>query len=136
MIRRREERTLDVKQMFGGQGQAKMYRILENLLGNVAKYSMPGTRAYLTLEADVQNLRIEVKNISRNELGEDISLLKERLVRDDKARSTEGSGLGLTIVDSFVNLQGGSFSVEADGDLFRAVVDLPRGNYILTENEM
>lgn len=115
---------------------SKMYRILENLLGNVAKYSMPGTRAYLTLEADAQNLRIEVKNISRNELSEDISLLKERLVRDDKARSTEGSGLGLTIVDSFVNLQGGSFAVEADGDLFRAVVALPRGNYILTENEM
>lgn len=115
---------------------SKMYRILENLLGNVAKYSLPGTRAYLILTADAHELRMELKNVSRNELSADVSMLKERLVRDDKARTTDGSGLGLTIVDSFVHLQGGSFTVEADGDLFKATVTLPRGNFeAATEKE-
>jgi len=104
----------------------KTYRILENLLGNAAKYSVPGTRVYLTLTQTDSEIRIEVKSVSCFELSHDIDYLKSRFVRGDKARNTEGSGLGLTIVESFTELQGGTLRIEADGDLFKAIVSFPR----------
>ena len=104
----------------------KTFRILENLLGNAAKYSVPETRIFVSLEEMEGQLRLEVKNISRSELPEDLDLLKGRFVRGDKARNTDGSGLGLAIVDSFAKLQGGSFSIQADGDVFKALVLLPK----------
>ena len=104
----------------------KTFRILENLLGNAAKYSVPGTRAHLVLEDLERQVRLEVKNVSKNELDENLDWLKGRFVRGDKSRNTEGSGLGLAIVESFVKIQGGSFSIESDGDIFKAIVTFPK----------
>lgn len=104
----------------------KTYRILENLLVNVTKYGLAGTRAWLSLTADETQAEIVLKNISATELEGDSSRLTERFVRGDKARNTEGSGLGLAIVESFVQLQGGSFRIVVDGDLFKAIVRFPR----------
>lgn len=111
-----------VEMMLDGE---KTYRILENLLINVSKYALAGTRAWIILTADGETARITVKNISAAELDEDCSYLAERFVRGDKSRNTEGSGLGLAIVTSFAQLQGGSFAIETDGDLFKAIVSFP-----------
>lgn len=102
------------------------YRCLENLLTNVCKYALPGTRAYLNLYDKGDQAEIVLKNISRDELTMDVEELTERFMRGDKSRNTEGSGLGLAIVKSFVELQGGSFHIEADGDLFKARMSFPK----------
>ena len=104
----------------------KTYRCLENLLTNVCKYALPGTRAYLNLYDKGDQAEIVLKNISRDELTMDVEELTERFMRGDKSRNTEGSGLGLAIVKSFVELQGGSFHIEADGDLFKARMSFPK----------
>lgn len=106
----------------------KTCRIFENLLVNITKYGMPGTRAYITLTPLSDGARIVFKNVSAAELEFDPQHITERFVRGDKSRNTEGSGLGLAIVKSFAELQGGSFEVAADGDLFKAIVTLPGGN--------
>lgn len=98
----------------------KTYRCLENLLINVTKYAMPRTRAYLNLYNQEDSVEIVLKNVSAEELSMDVEELTERFIRGDKSRNKEGSGLGLAIVKSFVELQGGEFHVEADGDLFKA----------------
>ena len=106
----------------------KTCRIFENLLINITKYGMPGTRAYITLTPLSDGAQIVFKNISATELDFDTQQITERFVRGDKSRNTEGSGLGLAIVKSFAELQGGTFEVTVDGDLFKAIVTLPRGN--------
>ncbi|MCD8125322.1 MAG: HAMP domain-containing histidine kinase, partial [Lachnospiraceae bacterium] len=104
----------------------KLCRILENLISNVSKYGMPGTRAYFSLRVTPENRAvIEVKNVSAMELTVDAEVLTERFVRGDASRNTEGSGLGLAIVRSFTEIQGGTFEVRVDADLFTAVVTLP-----------
>ena len=103
----------------------KTYRILENLLVNVSKYALAGTRAWVTLRETENAAEILVKNTSEAELEEDSSYLAERFVRGDKARNTEGSGLGLAIVRSFTELQGGTFAIVTDGDLFKVYVRFP-----------
>ncbi|MCD8010458.1 MAG: HAMP domain-containing histidine kinase [Lachnospiraceae bacterium] len=104
----------------------KLCRILENLISNVAKYGMPGTRAYFSLRVTPERRAvIEVKNVSAAELTVDAESLTERFVRGDASRNTEGSGLGLAIVRSFTEIQGGTFKVRVDADLFTAVVTLP-----------
>ena len=100
-------------------------RIFENLIGNIVKYAMPGTRAYITLWVEDGMAVTELKNISATELPEDAARLTQRFVRGDAARSTEGSGLGLAIAKSFTELQQGSFVLETDGDLFRAKISFP-----------
>lgn len=105
----------------------KTYRCLENLLINVSKYGMPGTRAYLTLSEKNNKVDIIVKNVSAEELSMNVGELTERFIRGDKSRNTEGSGLGLAIVKSFVELQGGKFWIEADGDLFKAHMCFTKG---------
>lgn len=109
------------KTMLELDGQ-KLYRIMDNLLGNVAKYSLPGTRAYVAVIDKGNEVTITVKNISASELPEDVSNLTERFVRGDESRHTEGSGLGLAIVKSFTELMGGTFAIRVDGDLFKATV--------------
>ena len=106
----------------------KTCRIFENLLINITKYGMPGTRAYITLTPLADGAQIVFKNISAAELDFDTQQITERFVRGDNSRNTEGSGLGLAIVKSFAELQGGSFEVAADGDLFKAIVTLPDDN--------
>lgn len=120
----------------------KTYRIFENLLVNIARHGMQGTRAYVTIEEtgsakEEENgkisenracrenrgeVRISMKNISAAELPEDAEELTGRFVRGDQSRNTEGSGLGLAIAKSFTELQNGSFQVETEADLFKAVI--------------
>jgi len=103
-----------------------MQRIMENLLSNVFKYSLPGSRVYLdALATEDSNIRINLKNISATELNFDPSELTERFKRGDDSRADGGSGLGLSIVQSFVSAQGGTFAISIDGDLFKASVCLP-----------
>lgn len=111
----------------------KTYRCLENLLINVAKYGMEGTRAYLNLYDREKQVEVVLKNISREELTMNVEELTERFIRGDKSRNTEGSGLGLAIVKSFVELQGGSFWIEADGDLFKACMRFPKQEQMSAE---
>ena len=103
-----------------------MWRVLENLLSNVFKYSLPASRVYLdAFRTDNYNMQIDVKNISAAELNFDPSELTERFKRGDDSRADGSSGLGLSIVQSFVSAQGGRFAVSIDGDLFKATVNLP-----------
>lgn len=100
-------------------------RIFENLIVNITKYALPGTRAYIRLEQQGGDAVVTLKNVSAAELDFDPGEITERFVRGDKNRSTEGSGLGLAIARSFTELQGGTFAVETDGDLFKAAVSFP-----------
>ena len=86
---------------------------------------MPGTRVYAAAAADDHEVTISIKNVSRNELNISADELMERFVRGDSSRHTEGSGLGLSIAKSLVELQGGRFELSIDGDLFRADISLP-----------
>lgn len=103
----------------------KMFRIFENLLGNIVKYAAPRSRVYISMEVREGRAVTVMKNVSEQELGDAQTDLTERFVRGDKARNTEGSGLGLAIVRSFAELQGGAFSVETDGDLFKTTLSFP-----------
>lgn len=103
----------------------KTYRIYENLFQNIAKYSLPGTRVYVQGTRTDNRIIISLKNISAAEITVDASQLTDRFVRGDASRNTEGSGLGLAIVKSFVELQGGLFVLENDGDLFKAITSFP-----------
>ncbi len=98
----------------------KTYRVYENLLGNIAKYALPGTRVYINGFRIDDTVIITMKNISAQEITVDTAELTERFVRGDASRNTEGSGLGLAIAKSFMELQGGELSLEVDGDLFKA----------------
>ena len=99
----------------------RLYRVFQNLLQNALKYSLPGSRVYLTLMEKDGNATAVMKNTSATELGDGIDFT-ERFVRGDKSRTDGGSGLGLSIAKSFTEACGGSFHVETDADLFTAVV--------------
>lgn len=100
----------------------KTWRVFENLINNILKYSLPKTRVYIDLIEENNNIIITMKNISAYEMDFDNKEIFERFKRGDKSRNTEGSGLGLAIAKSILELQGGSLSIEIDGDLFKAVV--------------
>ena len=101
----------------------KTYRIFENLLVNIAKYGMPGTRAYIQVAREPEGyVNISMRNVSAQELNVSPEELTERFVRGDSARNTEGSGLGLAIARSFVEVQGGTMMVEVEDDLFRVTI--------------
>ena len=101
----------------------KTYRIFANLINNITKYSLSGSRAFVEVNADENKVVITFKNISATEINCDVENLTERFVRGDASRNSEGSGLGLAIVKSFVELQGGTFRINVDGDLFKAVIE-------------
>lgn len=103
----------------------KTYRIFENLLVNVAKYALPHTRVYVTVEKKDGEAVLRIMNISAAELNFRDDEITERFVRGDASRNTEGSGLGLAIVKSFTEVQKGRFKVETEGDLFKAEVAFP-----------
>lgn len=102
-----------------------MWRVVDNLLSNVVKYAMPHTRVYIDICEKDQVGILTIKNISSEQLTGKENILTERFVRGDEARSTEGSGLGLSIAQSLSELQGGKLSIEVDGDLFKATVQIP-----------
>lgn len=103
----------------------RMWRVFDNLMNNIYKYAQQGTRVYLTLEEHPDTVTITFKNISREPLNIAASELMERFVRGDASRNTDGNGLGLSIARSLTELQGGKFSVEVDGDLFKVMLEFP-----------
>lgn len=102
-----------------------LWRVFDNLLGNVVKYAMPGTRVYFDLTEQGGQSSIVVKNISREALNIDTDELMERFVRGDASRATEGSGLGLSIARSLTECMGGRFELSVDGDLFKVTLRFP-----------
>ena len=100
----------------------QLWRILNNLMNNICKYSMPGTRVYQKLKTDGDKAVISYRNISKYELNISPDELTERFVRGDSSRHTEGSGLGLSIAQNLTELQNGGFSIDIDGDLFKVTV--------------
>ena len=103
-----------------------VWRVLSNLLSNTVKYALPGTRVYIDLVTTDSNVLISLKNISREPLNVSAQELLERFVRGDASRNTEGSGLGLNIAKSLMELQGGSLQLLVDGDLFKVTLSFPR----------
>ena len=103
----------------------RMWRIFDNLMNNICKYAMPGTRVYLSLEEADGRAVFTFKNTSREELDISEEELMERFTRGDKSRNTEGNGLGLSIAKSLAELQGGMLELSIDGDLFKATVSFP-----------
>ncbi len=99
-----------------------LYRVIENLLSNVTKYALDGSRVYIDLKKERNNIEVSMKNISKDKLNISSEELMQRFVRGDKSRYTEGSGLGLSIAKSLTELQGGEFSIYIDGDLFKVVM--------------
>jgi signal transduction histidine kinase len=102
----------------------KMWRVFDNLIGNVLKYSLENTRVFITVKTAEGQAIVTFKNVSKYELSENIDELLERFKRGDQSRHTEGSGLGLAIVKSIVDLHEGSLDFEADGDLFKVNISL------------
>ncbi len=101
------------------------WRVLSNLLGNAVKYALPGTRLYIDLVAMNGQVLISLKNISKEQLNVSSEELMERFVRGDASRNTEGSGLGLNIARSLMELQKGQLQLLVDGDLFKATLIFP-----------
>lgn len=105
-----------------------MWRIIENLLSNVLKYSMQNSRVYINITKNETHGVLTIKNISALPLEIPVEQLTERFVRGDVSRTTEGSGLGLSIAQSLTNIQKGRFNIEIDGDLFKVNVEIPLWN--------
>ena len=103
-----------------------LWRIFDNLLGNIVKYAMPGTRVYIDLELADNRVAISLRNISRERINISSDELMERFVRGDASRATEGSGLGLSIARSLTELMHGRFGLMVDGDLFKIVLDFDK----------
>lgn len=103
----------------------QLWRILENLLNNIYKYAMEGTRVYFELYREDRTVYVALQNTSRETITVDAQELTGRFVRGDRSRTTEGSGLGLSIAQSLVELQGGTFAVSVDDDQFRASISFP-----------
>lgn len=110
----------------------RIWRVMENLLNNVYKYAMPGTRVYVSIDKsekgqpqETEQVEISIKNISENPLNCRPEELTERFIRGDESRTTEGSGLGLSIAKNLTIAQKGSFEIELDGDLFKVFLTFP-----------
>lgn len=103
----------------------RLWRVLENLYNNAFKYSMPGSRVYVDVTKNHDTVSFMIKNISETPLNIHAEELTERFVRGDVSRTTEGSGLGLSIAKSLTELQNGTFDLFIDGDLFKAVITFP-----------
>ena len=104
----------------------RLWRVLENIFGNAAKYALPGTRVYADLKLEEDTVDLSLKNVSEHQLNISADELTERFIRGDLSRSSEGSGLGLSIAQSLTTMQGGTFNLYLDGDLFRVNIRFPR----------
>lgn len=106
----------------------RIWRVIENLFNNIFKYAMDGTRVYLTIDNmadDTEHIEVSVKNISASPLNCNPNELTERFIRGDESRTTEGSGLGLSIAKSLTEAQKGTFEIQLDGDLFKVILTFP-----------
>ena len=104
-----------------------LWRVIENLLGNVSKYALEGSRVYVNISSpEDSKVLLEIKNISGEQLNISADELMERFTRGDASRNTEGSGLGLAIAKDLTKLMNGEFKLTVDGDLFKAGVLLER----------
>ena len=101
----------------------RLWRVLENVFGNVSKYAMENTRVYVDVKINRPNVQLSLKNISAQPLNISAEELTERFIRGDVSRNTEGSGLGLSIAKDLVQLQGGEFKLYLDGDLFKVTIE-------------
>lgn len=127
--------TSDEPLMIYADGR-RMYRVLDNLFNNAFKYAMSGSRVYIDLYGDGDGRACFVmKNISQAPLNITAQELTQRFVRGDESRTTEGSGLGLSIAESLVQLHGGVFKIHLDGDLFKAMIFMPGGGRFRTPEE-
>ncbi len=128
------ERNLDFKlkhpegKIFINADGKLLWRAIENLLLNVFKYAQPGSRVYVDIMEEEAEAVLTIKNISACELNISAAELMQRFTRGDSARSSEGSGLGLSIAKSLITLQKGSFAIEIDGDLFKAIIRMAKAN--------
>ncbi|MCM1267495.1 MAG: HAMP domain-containing histidine kinase [Bacteroidales bacterium] len=105
----------------------RIWRVMENLFNNIYKYAMPGTRVYVSMDqyGKEERVQVSIKNISENYLNCKPEELTERFIRGDESRTTEGSGLGLSIAKNLTLAQGGTFEIELDGDLFKVFLTFP-----------
>lgn len=113
----------------------RMWRVLENIFNNAAKYAMPGTRVYADLKVEGKKIWFSLKNVSEHPLNFSSDELTERFIRGDVSRSTEGSGLGLSIAKSLTEMQGGTFELYLDGDLFKVTItfEKQRSGYMFSK---
>lgn len=100
----------------------RTFRIFENLIINITKYAMPNTRVFIDIIENEDDVAIIMKNMAAEEITFNVDTIAERFVRGDESRNAEGSGLGLAIAKSFVELQGGTFNISVDGDLFKVKI--------------
>lgn len=112
----------------------RIWRVVENLYNNVAKYAMANTRVYVDMEIQEDKVSLSIKNISQNALNIQADELTERFIRGDVSRSTEGSGLGLSIAKNLTNLMGGEFEIYLDGDLFKVTISFKRETQRIEES--
>ncbi|GAA0182570.1 HAMP domain-containing sensor histidine kinase [Clostridium sediminicola] len=103
-----------------------LWRGIENLLSNIFKYALKGSRVYIDIEDLGNDVNITFKNISAYELNISADELMERFKRGDESRSSQGSGLGLSIAKSLIDVQNGNFNIQVDGDLFKAIIKMPK----------
>ena len=106
----------------------KTYRIFENLIVNISKYALPNSRVYVEMNETQENVIVEFKNISKDEMTFTAESITERFVRGDSSRNTNGSGLGLAIVKSYSELQNIDFKITIDGDLFKTTLTFKKNN--------
>lgn len=100
----------------------RTFRVFENLIINITKYAMPNTRVFIDIIENEDDVAIIMKNMAAEEITFNVDTIAERFVRGDESRNTEGSGLGFAIAKSFVELQGGTFNISVDGDLFKVKI--------------
>lgn len=118
--------TMPPEPIYANVDGQKWWRLIDNLIVNVLKYALEGTRVYVTLKLTPEgDTEFTVKNVAKYEISEDAEELFERFKRADASRHTDGSGLGLAIAQSIVDLHGARMSIEIDGDLFKVIVRIP-----------
>ncbi len=115
--------TLPEQDIFIQADSKYMYRILENLYINIYKYALENSRVYIDVENKQESVQIQLKNISKEQLNISPDELMQRFVRGDSSRTTEGSGLGISIAKSLTELQNGTFNIYLDGDLFKIIIE-------------
>ena len=115
--------TLPEEEIYIEADSRYMYRVLENMYVNISKYALENSRVYIDVEKENDTAKVILKNISKDKLNISVDELMQRFVRGDSARSTEGSGLGISIAKSLTELQNGKFNIYLDGDLFKVVIE-------------